>query len=78
MLDCDSLYFIWTIVALSLIAVVGVPYYFVKKEQDMLKKRKQNALLSSKGSVHSSRILYRDCAWGPEITIENNGKQKEE
>ena len=77
MLDCNSLYFIWTIIAFSFIAVVGVPYYFVKKEQDMLKKRKQNALLSSKRSVHSSRILYRNCEWGPEITIEN-GEQEEE
>ena len=40
MLDCDSLYFIWTIIVLSLLAVVVIPAYFMRKERQMMEARK--------------------------------------
>ncbi len=67
MLECDwESAIMLTLMVFCLFTVIAVPAYFVRKEQEILKSRSKK-----QKSVCSSKILYRNCEWGPE-----DGEQK--
>lgn len=68
MLECD-----WTsagiVLAISLCSslLIGIPAYFVHKEQQLKSRRAKSKKISSK-------ILYNNSEWGPEVI--EDGEQK--
>lgn len=61
MLDCDSLYFIYTVAIASLIPVVIIPWYFVRKETKMMEARRKKRELETQGK--DSTNIWKGLYW---------------
>lgn len=61
MLDCDSLYFIYTVAISSLVPIVIIPWYFMRKERKMIEDRqiKKKEINNSYRGSDNWKGLYR-------------------